>query len=92
MWINRQGKDFIVKSVMAGGPAEEAGLKAGDVITQVNGKPAAKIGLAEFRKMLRDDMPGTKLQLIVTNGKTTRQITLVLRRLIPKAGGLKKAA
>jgi hypothetical protein len=92
MWINRQGKGFIVKSVMAGGPAEKADLKAGEVITQVNGKPAAKIGLAEFRKMLRNDAPGTKLKLAVTNGKATRQIKLVLRRLIPKAGGLKKAA
>lgn len=89
MWIMRQGMGFVVKSVMAGGPADKVGLKSGDVITAVNGKPAMKIGLPDFRKMLRNDAPGTKLELTVKNGKTTRNATLVLRRLILKTGGLK---
>jgi hypothetical protein len=89
MWINRQGTGFIVKSVMADGPADKADLKAGDVITQVNGKLSAKIGLPEFRKMLRNDPPGAHLRLTVETGKSEHKATLVLHRLIPKKGGLK---
>lgn len=80
-----------MKSVLAGGPASQAGLKAGDVITAVDGKPAAGIGLANFRAMLHDT-PGTHLRLTVKRGASAYIITMVLQRLIPETGGLKKAA
>jgi C-terminal processing protease CtpA/Prc len=90
MWTMRQGTGFVVKSVMAGGPADKVGLRTGDVITAVNGKAAMKIGLPEFHKMLRNGAPGTKLKLTVAHDGASRNVALMLRRLIPKKGGLKQ--
>lgn len=90
MWINGTNGGFVVKAVMNGGPAEQAGLKAGDVITAVNGKPAAELTLYRLRAMLRDGAPGSRVTFAVGKGSTARTVTVVLRRLIPKAGGLIK--
>ncbi|HET9818644.1 MAG TPA: PDZ domain-containing protein [Rhodanobacteraceae bacterium] len=90
MWIKGKGKNLVIKSVMAGGPAEKAGLETGDVITAVDGKPDVKIGLSGFREMLRSNAPGTRLKLTVAHGNASRNVTLTLRRLIPEKGGLKR--
>ena len=37
--IGLRGKGALVADVTSGGPAERAGLKAGDVVTRVNGMP-----------------------------------------------------
>jgi len=91
MWINGAKGGFEVMAVMAGGPAQHAGLKVGDVITAVNGKPATGMKLYRLRAKLRDDAPGSRLKLTVGSGPEARDVTLVLRRLIPQAGGPKKA-
>lgn len=91
MWINGSSAGFAVKTVMSGGPAEKAGLKPGDVITAVNGKPFGKIELSDFRAKLRNEAPGTQLKLTVGEGGQAHAITLTLERLIPKTGGLTKA-
>jgi predicted aspartyl protease len=90
MWINGSSAGFVVKTVMSGGPAAKAGLKPGDVITAVDGKPAGKIELSDFRAKLRNEAPGTKLKLSLGQDKQAHTVTLKLKRLIPKKGGLKK--
>ena len=91
MWINGTRGGFAVKAIMAGGPAQQAGLKLGDVITAVNGKPAAGLTLYGLREMLSRDAPGTRVMLTVGKGAKARNVPLVLRRLIPRADdGLKK--
>ncbi|MGH8128053.1 MAG: aspartyl protease family protein [Gammaproteobacteria bacterium] len=92
MWFNGTDGNFEVKSVLAGGPADKAGLKVGDVITKVNGKPADKLSVSGLREMLRDGAPGSRVKLTVSSDGKTRTVTLVLRRLIPSMGALKKAA
>lgn len=83
MWINARDGDFVLKSVMPGGPAAHAGLKAGDVITAVNGKPATRLSLAGFRTLLVDGKPGSRIELGIGEGGSARRVTLVLRNLIP---------
>ena len=41
LWLERGNDGFSVVDVVAGGPAAAAGLKAGDVIVEVNGYPCA---------------------------------------------------
>lgn len=55
--------------VLAGSPAAEAGLKAGDDIVAVNGKPAKAIGLGELRAASMNLPEGTPLQLTLDGGK-----------------------
>ena len=79
MWINAAKDGMAVMDVTAKGPAAQAGIEAGDVITKVNGKAAASIPVYELRRMLRDESPGTSVRFAVKRGDTTCEIAVTLR-------------
>jgi len=82
MWLNREGGGFQVKDIVAGGPAAEAGLKAGDTITAIDGQSVGELLLPELRTRLKDSSAGTKVRLTVKSGGEAREVTLVLRDLV----------
>lgn len=82
MWINRSALGLEVVDVVAGGPAESAGLQVGDQITAVDGKPASKLALPAFRQRLRTAPPKTIIRLKVQRRQTERTVELHLRQLI----------
>ena len=83
MWINvADDGGFAVVDVTKDAPAAEAGLRAGDEIVAVDGKPAASLKVYEVRQMLRDAPAGTKMTLSVKRGDQTSDVTLTLRDLI----------
>jgi len=79
MWINVAKDGMAVMDVTAKGPAAQAGIKAGDVITKVNGQAATSIPVHELRRMLRDEAPGTSVRFAVKRGNTTRAVAVTLR-------------
>jgi len=81
-WLNMADGGFEVLDVVSSGPAAEAGLKVGDRVLAVDGKPAAQISLPALRARLRSDAPGTKLALRIESGGAIREVTLVLRDLV----------
>lgn len=66
---------FTIAFVAPGSPAEAAGLKAGQVITAANGKPAADLGVTGFTA-LRMAAAGQPLALTLKDGET---VTLTLK-------------
>jgi putative serine protease PepD len=62
--------------VTPGGPGDEAGIRAGDVITEVDGTPVHSG--EELIVKTRAHRPGDRLRLTVRRGGTNRTITLVL--------------
>ncbi|MEO8507905.1 MAG: aspartyl protease family protein [Betaproteobacteria bacterium] len=66
-WIELGAKGFEVVDVVAGGPAAVAGLKAGDLIIGVNGKPWTAMSLSAVRGEFRA-APGRKLRLKIDGG------------------------
>ena len=59
---------ILVSDVTPGGPAAQAGLQRGDVITGVNGQPVTDVG--HFRNLVAGTVPGTRVQLtILRNGR-----------------------
>ena len=61
-------KGVLVAQVMKGGPADKAGIKPGDIIVAVNGKPVSKI--IELQKYVMRNPPGTELKItVVRDGK-----------------------
>ena len=57
-----------ISAVVAGGPAEQAGLKAGDIIVALNGSPVKNT--AEFVSSIFATKPGTVAKVgYIRNGK-----------------------
>ncbi|WIG54432.1 MAG: hypothetical protein OJF61_000218 [Rhodanobacteraceae bacterium] len=79
MWINAAKGGMQVMDVTASGPAAQAGIEAGDVVTEVNGKPAASIPVYELRRMLRDEAPGTVVHFTITRGAQSHKVDVKLR-------------
>lgn len=79
LWLNRDGDAFAVMDVTPGGPAEGAGLRAGDRIVAIDGRPASELRLPSVRERLRSEPVGTEVRLTVEGG---REVALRLRDLI----------
>ncbi|MBI3675329.1 MAG: aspartyl protease family protein [Proteobacteria bacterium] len=78
-WINRDDAGFKVVDVTAKGPADTAGLKAGDIVVAVDGRPAKDLPLPELRTRLRNDKPGTVVTFQVKHGNQTKDVAIMLR-------------
>lgn len=68
-----------VAEVSADGAAAEAGLKAGDVITAVDGKQIDKFG--ELQELLVNHRPGDKVTVTYLRDKKKHSATLTLRNI-----------
>ena len=69
-----------VHRVIEGSPAAEAGIKADDLILEVNGRAASELTLNTFREMLKKE--GQQYNLKIKRGDETLRIQLKTRRLI----------
>ena len=79
MWVNAAKDGLEVMDVTKGGAAEKAGLKVGDIITAINGKPATDVPVYAIRKAWRNEAAGTVVKLAVGTGKDARKAKLVLK-------------
>lgn len=79
MWINAGDTGYAVTDIAANGPAAQAGLAVGDVITAIDDAPAKAEGLSDARIMLRARPAGTSLKIAVTRGADKKTVTLVLK-------------
>lgn len=79
LWINRDGEMLRIAAVSPGSAAEEAGLREGDGILSVNGKPVNEIRLSELRESFRESAAGTVFTLVFVQDGEQKTIELVLR-------------
>jgi C-terminal processing protease CtpA/Prc len=82
IWINKAADGLAVVDVTKNAPADQAGLKAGDVIVAVDGKPAENLKLYDLRKRLRDEAPGTIIRFTVRRTGGEKDVPVTLRDLI----------
>jgi S1-C subfamily serine protease len=84
------GKLFLMQSAMgprpllystdpAHGPAGLAGFRIGDVVTEVDGKPATAIHVYDLRDRLSHDAPGTVVQFTVRRDGKVHAVAVTLR-------------
>jgi serine protease Do len=66
----------LVRSVESGGPAEKAGVEAGDIITKVDGKPIDRPG--DLQRSIAGVKPGTKANLQVFRRGGYRDLTVTV--------------
>jgi membrane-associated protease RseP (regulator of RpoE activity) len=76
----KQGKGVLVREVMVGSAAEKGGLKAGDVIVQVDSKPVG--GVNELRGALNDNFTDDtrKVNLTIVRDHHEQTVTVDLTR------------
>lgn len=75
---------LIVVGVDVGGPAEQAGMRVGDVITQVDGR--ATTSAEALEEQVAEAAPGTRLSIVVRrDGGEQPPISVVARREAPSA-------
>lgn len=91
VWLGVRGEDLsagmaksigitsgaIVREVVKGSPAEEAGIKVQDVILTVNGKPITGIG--DVIVSMRQRKVGEKVKVTVFRGGRTQAVTVIAR-------------
>jgi len=78
-----QGPGVVVYQVQSGSGADRAGLKAGDVITGLNGQPVTDPN--SFRNAIASTQPGTEITLTVKRDGSDRQVRATLGEFTPEA-------
>ena len=66
----------LVRGVESGGPAEKAGVEAGDIIVKVDGKPVEKSG--DLPRLIGATKPGAKTTLQVFRRGATRDLVVTV--------------
>ena len=66
----------MVSNVEAGGPADKAGVEAGDIITKVDGRPVEKFG--DLPRMVGTTKPGSKTTLQVFRRGAYRDVSVAV--------------
>ncbi|WP_293994964.1 DegQ family serine endoprotease [Sphaerotilus sp.] len=72
----------LVRSVEPGGPAEKAGLEAGDIVTRFDGKVVDK--WSDLPRLVGNTKPGTKSTLQVLRRGATRDLAVTVAELEPE--------
>jgi hypothetical protein len=72
-------RTFRVAEVLEASPATDAGIKAGDMITAINGAPAARLTLTEIMELFDKAVP---YQLMLRRGGEVITVTLTPRKMI----------
>jgi S1-C subfamily serine protease len=69
-------RGIYISEVEEGSPAEKAGLKSGDVITEFNGQHVE--GVTQFRRLVRETPPGHNVAIVVSRDGRTQTINATL--------------
>ncbi len=73
--------EIIVSGIRAGSPAHEAGLKEGDIILAINGKPIHRYKLQEVVKML-NEKEGKRIQVLIERFNQDLLFSFVLENVL----------
>lgn len=85
--VREEGDGFEVTKVNAGGPAEEAGMIAGDVIAGIEGQSAAGMTADDARALVRGE-ENTQVMLTVQRGGETFDLAVTRKTVLtPVATG-----
>jgi C-terminal processing protease CtpA/Prc len=82
MWINLGEAGMTVMDLAAHGPAEEAGLKVGDVVIAIDGTAVLTRSLSDVRRSLKIAPVGRALKVIYSRGGASFITQVIPRDLI----------
>lgn len=72
-------KGILIAQVTKNSPADKAGLKAGDVIVNFQGRPVSEVG--DFRNQVALEQPGSKVEFDIVRDGKQRSITVKIDKM-----------
>ena len=72
--------EIVVSAIRAGSPADEAGLREGDVILAVNGKKVHNYKLQEILRMI-NDRPGKRIKVMIERQNRDITFSFILKNM-----------
>jgi carboxyl-terminal processing protease len=78
--LDSRGQGITVTQVAAGGPAEEAGVLPGDIITAVDGQSIAGLTLDAVTPLIKGE-EGSSVKLTLLRGEETLELSVQRRRI-----------
>ena len=82
VWMGQDERGFFAVDVVAGGPADLAGIRRGDRLLEIDGVPSATLILPEVRERMRRDAVGSRVTILVEHDGTRRAVEIRLRDLV----------
>ncbi|MBI2847515.1 MAG: S41 family peptidase [Chloroflexi bacterium] len=87
-WVDMKEGQVLIVAPMEGSPAEQAGIKAGDVIVEVDGQPTKGMTLIEAILKIRG-LKGTTVRLLIRHVGETGSVEIVVTRAEIKVESVK---
>jgi len=82
--LSKVGEDpFKISLVIAGSPGERAGLRAGDLVTAMDGRPASGMAAFEARRRFLQPVGSVVTLTAQSPGAAPREVRLTLAELVP---------
>lgn len=78
------GSGYDVVSVVSGGPAEEVGILAGDIITHADGEEIGQLNVSQVQERIVGEK-NTKVKLTVLRGGESLEFTVTRRKIQTKS-------
>jgi C-terminal processing protease CtpA/Prc len=82
VWMGKGDKGFFAVDVIAGGPADEAGIRKGDRLLTIDGVSTEKLVLPEVRERMRRGEPGSRVTIMIEHDGVRRIVEVRLRDLV----------
>jgi hypothetical protein len=82
VWMGQDRQGFFAVDVIAGGPADVAGIKASDRLIEIDGVATAKLILPEVRERMRRGAVGSTVKILVVHDGKRRVVEIRLRDLV----------
>jgi hypothetical protein len=79
MWMGQAGQRFVAVDVVAGGPADTAGVKPGDTILEIDGASTASLVLPVVREQIERRSAGDHLKLLLQSGGRQRVVVITFQ-------------
>jgi hypothetical protein len=82
IWMGQEGDHFKVVDVIAGSPADDAGVKPGETILAIDGVSTSRLVLPDVRERIRREAIGRKMKILLQSEGMQRTLVLMLRDLV----------